>query len=279
MSMQANACCAGAAPAPEKIRDAVRRHYTDAVERGSGCCDGAASLGYDGERLAAVPESLREASLGCGSPVDAAELVAGEVVVDLGSGAGLDVMLAARAVGPGGRVYGVDMTPAMLERSRATAARLGLEQVTVLEGDIESLPLPDATADVVISNCVINLAPDKERVFREAFRVLKPGGRIVFADLVRVGPPPTAVDLEQWSACVAGAVTLEEYGERLRQAGFVDNATLGDREYELRSASAPCCDGTECGCGGGASCCTETRAPEVRSVVLRARKPRPGVAG
>jgi SAM-dependent methyltransferase len=166
------------------------------------------------------------------------------------------------------------MTPAMLERSRATAARLGLGQVTVLEGDIESLPLPDAVADVVISNCVINLAPDKARVFREAYRVLKPGGRIVFADLVRVGPAPAAVDLGQWSACVAGAVTLEEYGERLRASGFGEIATLGDREYELRSAAEPCCDGGECGCGRGPDCCAPAKAPQVRSVVVRARKPR-----
>jgi SAM-dependent methyltransferase len=268
-----------ASASPEAIHSAVRAHYTSAAEKAGGCCaDSTAELGYDEARLDGVPGEVREASLGCGSPVDAARLGAGEVVVDLGSGAGLDVVLAAHAVGAGGRVYGVDMTPAMLEKSRAQIARLGLAQVTILEGDIEALPLDDGTADVVISNCVINLAPDKSRVFREANRVLRPGGRIVFADLVRSMPAGVeAADLSSWSACVAGAVTLEEYGVQLRAAGFDSIGTINARDYELHASGCSeegCAPGGAC-CESGTDCCgAEAKdTPALRSVTISARKP------
>src|SRR5262249_34797699 len=161
-------------------------------------------------------------SLGCGSPVEAAHLRAGERVLDLGSGAGFDVFLASRAVGSQGRVFGLDFTPEMLTRARSSAAQQGLDNVTFLEGDIESVPLPDASVDVVISNCVINLAPDKARVFAEAARVLAPGGRFVVADMLATERLPEALvgDPKAWGECIAGAIPREDYVAGLHQAGF-----------------------------------------------------------
>ena len=179
-------------------------------------------MGYGGDDLAAVPEGAN-LGLGCGNPQAIADLLPGEVVVDLGSGAGFDAFLAARQVGPEGRVVGVDMTPDMLAKARANAARIGAANVEFRLGEIEALPLADAVADVVISNCVINLSPDKRRVFAEAFRVLKPGGRVAVSDVVRFAdlPPELAGDEALLCGCVSGAATAGELAAWMEAAGFV----------------------------------------------------------
>lgn len=232
----------------EDVKTKVRERYAKAAA----CCDTgtATSLGYTEAELAAVPQEVTTASLGCGSPVTPAELRPGERVLDLGSGAGLDVFLASREVGPTGIVYGLDFTPEMLERARASARREGLDNVTFLEGDIESIPLPEASVDVVISNCVINLAPDKSAVFREAHRVLAPGGRFVVADMLAKGALAAAVvaDADAWCSCLAGAIPENDYVASLRAAGF--------REVEVKRTG-----------GGGDACC----GPEVFSALIVAR--------
>jgi arsenite methyltransferase len=205
------------------------------VPTGAACGDdgvagavGATGAPDDGTALADVATE----SLGCGAPVEAADLRPGEVVVDLGSGAGLDVFLAASRVGPAGRAIGVDMTPEMVARARAHAARLAVANAEFRLGEIEHLPLPDACADVVISNCVINLVPDKARAFAEASRVLKPGGRLVVADIVRTGPLPPALEtIEAWTACLAGAIPEDDYLAALRRAGFAEVQVVSRRPY------------------------------------------------
>ena len=194
------------------LRESVRSYYTAQLEAGGCCGDGADAA------LAATP------SFGCGQPTLFAELREGETVLDLGSGAGLDVFRAAQAVGPAGRAIGVDMTPAMLERARDGAAKLGLTHVEFREGLIEALPVEDASVDVVLSNCVVNLSQDKAAVFGEAFRVLRPGGRLAISDVLRNGPRLTVASEEGWCACVDGAEPPERYRALLRAAGFADIA-------------------------------------------------------
>ena len=224
-------CCAPAEAST--IRDEVRRHYAQAVAD-EGCCGPvgcgdrstateAATLGYSAEEIAALPAGA-DLGLGCGNPQAIAALKPGEVVLDLGSGAGFDCFLAARSVGPTGRVIGVDMTHEMLAKARANAARSGTANVEFRLGEIEALPVADNAVDAVISNCVINLSPDKPRVFREAFRVLKPGGRVAVADIVRTAdlPPEVAQSLAALCGCVAGAARIDELEAMLRGAGFTD---------------------------------------------------------
>ncbi len=177
---------------------------------------------YSAQELGTLPEAVAELSLGCGNPIALAELREGEVVVDLGSGAGLDCFLAAQRVGPSGRVIGVDMTPEMLDLARRNLAKVGATNVEFRTGDIEALPVDTETVDVVISNCVINLSPDKDAVLREAFRVLKPGGRLRVSDIVWLRAPTEREqsDLASWAGCVAGALTVEAFVEKLRAAGF-----------------------------------------------------------
>ncbi len=220
----------------DRIREQVRRHYGDIVrQRGQSCCDGAACcgagaggslehavrLGYSADEAASVPEGAN-LSLGCGNPTAIASLQPGEVALDLGSGAGFDCFLAARSVGPEGRVIGVDMTPDMISQARAHAASGGYANVEFRLGEIEHLPVADAQVDLVMSNCVINLAPDKRAVFAEAYRVLKPGGRLAIADTVATAPLPAEAraDLALWSACISGAATVEELETILRDVGF-----------------------------------------------------------
>jgi arsenite methyltransferase len=220
----------------ESIHEAVREHYGKIAVGGAGvgcapaCCgSGAATaatqLGYSAEDAAAVPEGA-DLGLGCGNPQAIAAIRAGEVVLDLGSGAGFDCLLAARQVGPTGRVIGVDMTAAMIERARANAAQVGATQVEFRLGEIENLPVADASVDVIISNCVINLAPDKRRVFAEAFRVLAPGGRLAIADVVNLAPLPPEVQqsVAALTGCIAGAANKADVERTLTELGFVDVA-------------------------------------------------------
>lgn len=240
------------------VKAAVRERYARKA-KGDDCCGAPESLGYTRADLESVPADVSQASLGCGSPVHAAHLKEGERVLDLGSGAGLDVFLAARAVGPTGHVFGVDFTPEMLARSRESAGRQGLANVTIVEGDIESVPLPDASVDVVISNCVINLAPDKSRVFAEAARVLVPGGRFIVADMLATERLPDALvaDAKSWGECIAGAIPREDYVAGLRRAGF------DDVEVERVASEEPCC-------GADSGCCSTK--PTVYSATIRASK-------
>ena len=209
----------------KEIRAAVRTNYaTIAVGEESCCSPGKAEapdIGYDPADLAGLPDEAIM-GLGCGNPVTLADIAEGETVLDLGSGGGIDVFLAARSTGPTGRVIGVDMTGEMLERAEANLARAGIENVEFRRGLIEDLPVDDASVDVIISNCVINLAPDKARVFAEAFRVLRPGGRLVVSDMVTSSTLPDEVrdDLGSWASCVGGAIPQDDYLAVIADAGF-----------------------------------------------------------
>ncbi len=216
----------------EALRERVRARYADAATAGSSCCGDGCGCGdggifgaslYDGEEAQGVEAAL-SASLGCGVPTGVADLAPGEVVLDLGSGAGGDALISARRVGPRGRVYGLDMTDEMLEVARANAADAGLENVEFLKGHIEDVPLPDESVDVVISNCVINLSADKRAVLREAARVLRPGGRFAVSDVIAEPgmDERTRSDMAAWTGCIAGALTEAEFRAGLEDAGFED---------------------------------------------------------
>ena len=212
--------------APAAVHEAVRERYGEIARRqtDSCCSTSCCSPLYSADQLLDLPSSVTDLSLGCGDPVSLADIRAGDTVLDLGSGGGIDCFLAAKRVGPAGRVIGVDMTPGMLERARVNAVRLDATNVEFRSGQIEALPVEDGVVDVIISNCVINLSPDKPQVFREMFRALKPGGRVAVSDIVTNGPmsPLVARGLESWSACVAGALEMKDYAEGLKAAGFVD---------------------------------------------------------
>jgi len=231
-----------------EVKELVRSWYGGVASGSAGCCgpttasrEASCSMGYSEAELASLPEGV-DLGLGCGNPQALAAMRPGEVVVDLGSGAGIDCFLAARQVGPSGRVIGVDMTHEMLAKSRANAERVGAANVEFRLGEIEHLPIADNTADVVISNCVINLVPDKEQVYREAFRVLKPGGRIAIADVVNTAPLPAelASDASLLCACLAGAATTRQIEGWLAAAGFVDiNIMIKPGSRELVESWAP----------------------------------------
>jgi arsenite methyltransferase len=235
------------------VKEAIRQKYGQAalgVESEAGCCGGdrgsvleasrdpITSNLYDAAQKDELPDTAIKASLGCGNPTALAELKPGEVVLDLGSGGGIDVLLSARRVGPTGKAYGLDMTDEMLAVAEENKRKSGLTNVEFLKGEIESIPLPDQTVDVIISNCVINLSSDKDRVLKEAFRVLKPGGRFAVSDVVVRGHVPAEIkkSLELWAGCVAGALSEEEYLEKLAKAGFGGLDIEATRVYNIEDA-------------------------------------------
>jgi arsenite methyltransferase len=230
------------------IRTVVREKYGEIAEgrrvgcgcAGPGCGDVMITLGYTEEQRAAVPAGA-DLGLGCGNPLAHAALNPGETVLDLGAGAGVDCFLAARETGPSGHVIGVDMTPSMIERARGNAAKAGVTNVEFRLGEIEHLPVSDATVDCIISNCVVNLSPDKPRVFREAHRVLKPGGRMLLSDLVLTRPLPPGLqqDVALYVGCVAGAAMRDDYLEMVRRAGFTDVAVVEERAYLVGQDDLP----------------------------------------
>jgi SAM-dependent methyltransferase len=208
---------------PTKIHQEVQQEYGSLARSGTSCCSSSSTL-YSPEVLQNLPDDITSFTLGNGDPVTPANLQPGETVLDLGSGGGLDCFLAARQVGEAGRVIGVDMTPEMLARAAQAAQRLGLKNVEFRQGYLEALPVPDGSIDVVISNCVINLSPDKPQVLREIFRVLKPGGRISISDTVTNRPvsDEQREDMADWCGCTSGALPLAEYETELSRAGFVE---------------------------------------------------------
>jgi SAM-dependent methyltransferase len=233
------------------LKDVVKEHYGAAARRaasgsaaagccgtGSGCDPITADL-YDPAQIGALPVEAVIASLGCGNPTALAELKPGETVLDLGSGGGIDVLLSARRVGPAGKAYGLDMTDDMLALARENQKRAGVDNVESLKGEIEAIPLPDNSVDVIISNCVINLSADKDRVLAEAFRVLKPGGRFAVSDVVVRGhdvPAELRRSMELWAGCVAGALEESDYRARLARAGFADVTVEPTRIYRAEDA-------------------------------------------
>jgi SAM-dependent methyltransferase len=238
---------------PASIKEQVRDRYAQEARRvrmGSGsaqCCGGtASSCGnpitsdlYRDDEKAALPAEAVTASLGCGNPTALAELRPGETVLDLGSGGGIDVLLSARRVGPSGKAYGLDMTDEMLALARENQRKAGIENVEFLKGDIENIPLPDNSVNVIISNCVINLSADKDAALREAFRVLRPGGRFAVSDIVVRGEVPPAIrqSAESWIGCVAGALEESDYLSKLQAAGFDDISIEPTRIYKAADAA------------------------------------------
>jgi arsenite methyltransferase len=237
----------------ESMKDVVREKYGQAAQRAqtgaaSSCCGGAAAVDaccdpitsnlYDAGQEGEVPDLALRASLGCGNPTALAELKPGETVLDLGSGGGIDVLLSARRVGPAGKAYGLDMTDEMLAVAEENKRKSGLENVEFLKGEIEHIPLPDNSVDVIISNCVINLSGDKDRVIKEAFRVLKPGGRFAVSDVVVRGNVPAEIrkNMELWVGCVAGALGDDEYVATLARAGFDGIDIEATRVYSIEDA-------------------------------------------
>jgi len=240
--------------AANDVKEVVREKYGQAalrVKAGQGgccssapsatsCCDPITSGLYDAGQAREVPADALAASLGCGNPTALAELKPGETVLDLGSGGGIDVLLSARRVGPTGKAYGLDMTDEMLSLAEENRRNSGLTNVEFLKGEIEHIPLPDDSVDVIISNCVINLSADKDKVLREAFRVLKPGGRFAVSDVVVRGEVPAVIrkSMELWVGCVAGALSESEYRSKLASAGFGDIGIEVTRVYDRDDARA-----------------------------------------
>ena len=234
----------------DELKKSIREKYgkaaIEAAREKASCCasdcckDPVSSDLYSPGETAVLPRKAVQASLGCGNPTALAPLNPGEVVLDLGSGGGIDVLLSARRVGPRGRAYGLDMTDEMLALARENQSKSGLANVEFLKGEIEAIPLPDASVDIVISNCVINLSADKDRVLREAFRVLKPGGRFAVSDVVVRGPvsPELRRDMELWIGCVGGALEESEYREKLEAAGFRGVSLETTRAYRENFVSA-----------------------------------------
>lgn len=248
------ACCAPSccSPANDTVQEQVRQKYGQAAREvhlasrsAVSCCGGPVTEDnpitsnlYRTDEIQGLPEKALLASLGCGNPTALATLKAGETVLDLGSGGGIDVLLSARRVGPQGKAYGLDMTDEMLALARENQQRSGLTNVEFLKGEIEHIPLPDNSVDVIISNCVINLSGDKDQVLREAWRVLRPGGRLAVSDVVVRGSVPADIrrSVEMWIGCVAGALSEDEYVGKLKAAGFADVTLEATRVYQAEDA-------------------------------------------
>ena len=235
----------------DNLREVVKQKYGQAALRaqgtGASCCGSGAAVGgcdpitsnlYSTQQTGEIPEAALQASLGCGNPTALAQLNPGETVLDLGSGGGIDVLLSARRVGPSGKAYGLDMTDEMLALARANQNKAGVDNVEFLKGEIENIPLPDESVDVIISNCVINLSSDKDRVLREAFRVLKPGGRFAVSDVVVTGEVSDAIRkrVELWIGCIAGALRDSDYKAKLARAGFENIELEATRIYSVEDA-------------------------------------------
>jgi arsenite methyltransferase len=284
-------CCGGNSFVPVRdIREVVRERYGQAVRavaRGAkpSCCGSSATgVGvtdpitrdlYADDQTAGLPAEALAASFGCGNPTMLAELRPGEIVLDLGSGGGIDVLLSARRVGPAGKAYGLDMTDEMLALAKQNQAKAGATNVEFLRGNIEAIPLPDQAVDVIISNCVINLSGDKDQVLREAFRVLKPGGRFAVSDVVlrRELPAELRQSLDLWTGCVAGALVEGDYVAKLQAAGFRDVTVEPTRIYgkddvdEMASSVSSSC------CGSSLPPALAELAGAIMSAFIRARKP------
>jgi len=288
LPLRVSSCCGGGDAAPAKdIREVVRERYGRAVQAvvrgGKPSCCGSAATGmggidpitrdlYGDDQTTGLPEEALKASFGCGNPTALAELRPGESVLDLGSGGGIDVLLSARRVGPTGKAYGLDMTDEMLALAEQNKAKAGATNVEFLRGTIEAIPLPEQAVDVIISNCVINLSADKDRVLREAFRVLRPGGRFAVSDMVlrRELPADLRGSLNLWTGCVAGALVEVDYVAKLRAAGFADITVEPTRVYgkqdleEMASTS---------GLDGTLAATVAALDGAIMSAFIRARKP------
>ena len=292
------ACCAPGCCAPETktakappanaVRDMVKERYAQAVTavmKGDkpSCCGSSTATGgggtdpitrdlYDAMEAGSIPEEALLASFGCGNPTALAELRAGETVLDLGSGGGIDVLLSAKRVGPTGKAYGLDMTDEMLDVALKNKAKAGATNVEFLKGNIEAIPLPGSAVDVIISNCVINLSTDKDQVLREAFRVLKPGGRFAVSDIVvrRELPDALKASMDLWAGCVAGALLETDYVAKLRAAGFTDIQIEPTRVYTKDDAREMA--GASC-CGPALDAALEGLDGAVMSAFIRATKP------
>src|SRR3974390_2319839 len=260
------------------IKEAVRKKYSQAALRAGSCCGSSASeCGspitsnlYSDRETGELPETAVLASLGRGTPAALRELKEGETVLDLGSGGGIDVLLSARRVGPTGKAYGLDMTDEMLALARENQKKAGAQNVEFLKGEIEHIPLPDNTVDVIISNCVINLSADKDQVIREAFRVLKPGGRFAVSDVVTRGEVPKALrrDMLLWVGCIAGALEENEYRTKLKAAGFEAIGIEPTRVYRVEDAR-----GVLSGKGLDVNTIAESVDGKFMSAFVRATKP------
>jgi len=270
----------------EAIHGAVRERYARAAKEAESCCGttGAAEdlIGrtlYDEEAAGSLPEAALAASLGCGNPTLLADLRPGEVVLDLGSGGGIDVLLSARRVAPSGKAYGLDLTPEMLKLARQNQAEAGVTNAEFLEGTMEAVPLGDESVDVIISNCVVNLSPDKPAVLREAFRVLRPGGRLAVSDIVlrRALPAELQQLMGLWTGCVAGALVEGDYGTKLRAAGFEGVEIEPTRVYERNDLLAMAGDLSAAGAIPDSVDVEEALTDldgTVMSAFVRARKPK-----
>jgi len=227
-----------------EVKEYVKKRYSEIAQSGESCCPScgcgpssaniALQIGYSEEDLRSVPEES-SMGLGCGNPIILASLREGETVLDLGSGGGIDVFLAAKKVGKKGKAIGVDMTEEMINKAKVIASKYGYENVEFRLGEIENLPIEDGSVDVVISNCVINLSPDKEKVFRETYRVLKPNGRIMISDIVTEGelPPEVKKSFDAWASCVAGALEKNQYLNTIREVGFKDVKIVSESTYNM----------------------------------------------
>ena len=267
------------------LKDVIQQKYGEAAIRAKtgqdkgGCCGTSCGCGdpitsnlYDADEAGAVPDTAIAASLGCGNPTALIELEPGQTVLDLGSGGGIDVLLSARRVGPTGKVYGLDMTDEMLALARENQQKAGATNVEFLKGEIEQIPLPDSSVDVIISNCVINLSADKAQVLREAFRVLKPGGRFAVSDVVVRGEVPAAVrkSMELWVGCVAGALHEDDYRAFLTEAGFESVDVEPWRVYEVEDAKQFLTDA-----GLDVNALASEVDGKIASAFIRATKPQP----